>query len=323
MPGVIQRVVLDVDTGIDDALAIMFLSAQMQVELVAAGSVHGNIDARRGALNTLRILELCQRGQVPVAQGAAEPLAQPLRTAWMIHGADGLGNLDAPPPAGAPSGEDAADQLLRLSRESPGALDLLALGPLTNVARAVKQDPEVLSRFRRVVIMGGSGPEGPEWQAQAVDANVDHDPEAADIVFSAPGNLTMVGTNLEPYLGLPEDGLRPLEAAPHAHAAFAWRMLQFYLDVHERWTGRRMAKLWDPLAAAVLCDPSLIESSVAGPVDVVGTERGFRAGWLPDRRRQGRFSVRPDVRIVTAVDSHRFLAEFLAAITAPLPPGAS
>jgi len=79
-----RKILLDVDTGIDDALAIIYLLAKPEVDVVAAGSVHGNIDAHRAALNTLRVMELCGYDHIPVAQGAAEPLAQPLSTAWMV-----------------------------------------------------------------------------------------------------------------------------------------------------------------------------------------------------------------------------------------------
>jgi purine nucleosidase len=318
-----RKILLDVDTGIDDALAITYLLAKPEVDVVAAGSVHGNIDAHRAALNTLRVMELCGYDHIPVAQGAAEPLAQPLSTAWMVHASDELGNLDLPLPAGIPTTERAADQILRLSLESPGEIDLLAVGPLTNVALAISQDSRVLTRFRSVVIMGGSGPASSAAKSStaslAMDANIDHDPEAADIVFSAAGEITMVGTNLEAFLELSERGLNQLEAATHAHSRFAWQVSQFYLDFQEQSGGRRVAKLWDPLAAAILLDDSLVESSFDGKVDVVPSERGFRAMWLPDRRDQGRFDQRPVVRIVTAADAERFVADFLEMLTTPLP----
>ena len=198
-----HRILLDVDTGIDDALAIIYLAASTDVELVAAGSVHGNVDARRAALNTLRVIEVCDRDAVPVAQGAAEALAQPLRIASQVHGEDGLGDMEEPAPSGSPTGEQAADQIVRLSLESPGELDLLAVGPLTHLALAVRRDPEALTRFKSITIMGGSGPQNQHWGALAMDANVDHDPEAADLVFAASGNITMVGTNLSPLSSCP------------------------------------------------------------------------------------------------------------------------
>ena len=145
-------------------------------------------------------------------------------------------------------------------------------------------------------------------------------PEAADVVFAASDNITMVGTNLSPYIELPASGLDQLKAAPHAHSALAWRITQFYADFHERRTGRRGIKLWDPLAAALLLDPSLIDAASDSPVDLLQTDQGFRAVSLDDRRSDGRFDARPDVRIVTAVDSARFVTGFLSALTGALPP---
>ncbi len=313
-----HRILLDVDTGIDDALAIIYLAASAEVEFVAAGSVHGNVDARRAALNTLRVLEVCGYHDVPVALGAAEPLAQPLSVASFVHGEDGLGDVDEPGPSGSPSGEQAADQIVRLGRESPGELELLAVGPLTNLALAVTQDAQALTRFKSVTIMGGSGPQKRDWSMGATDANIDHDPEAADIVFAASDRITMVGTNLSAYIELPASGLDQLKAAPHPHSALASRITQFYAGFHERWTGRRGIKLWDPLAAAILLDPTLVDAAYDSPVDVIKTEQGFRAVGLDDRRSDGRFDARSDVRIVTAVDSGRFVSGCLAALTGPL-----
>ena len=166
--------------------------------------------------------------------------------------------------------------------------------------------------------MGGSGPQKRDWGTGATDANIDHDPEAADIVFSASDQITMVGTNLSSYIELPASGLAALEAAPHAHSALASRITEFYAGFHERWTGRRAIKLWDPLAAAVLLDPTLVDAAYDSPVDVIKTEQGFRAVGLDDRRSDGRFDSRPDVRIVTAVDSGRFVSGCLEALTGPL-----
>ncbi len=313
------RVVLDMDVGIDDALAIMFLAAHDDVEIEALGSIHGNIDAQRGALNGLSVLELCGRPDVPVAQGATEPLNQPLRTGWVVHGTDGIGNMYSPP-EGTITGESAADQILRLSRESPGELHLLATGPLTNLALAATADPEVFTRYKSVVIMGGSGYETLHWGSLTEDPNVDYDPEASDIVYRTPGNYIQIGMNLEPYLVLDETRLPELSNATQPHSEFVWKMLQQYLDFHEKiFVQRRIATLWDPLAAAVLLDPTLIQSSTRRPVDLVPSDLGFRGLGLNDRRAGGRFDERPDVEIVTAVDADRFVNAFLEKLTGPMP----
>lgn len=312
------RLLADMDVGIDDALAIMYIAAHQDVEITALGSIHGNVDTPRAARNALRILELCGRTDVPVAQGALEPLNQPMTTSWRVHGTDGLGNTYPPDPIGTITQEHAADQIVRLGHDAPSELDLLAVGPLTNLAQAVIQDPDALHRYKSVVILGGSGCEGPSWHRLTTDANIDHDPEAADIVFSARANLTMVGVDLEPFLILDETRLLALEKATQSHSAFTWAMIQHYMDFIEQTIGRRVVTLWDPLAAAILLDPTLIQSSVQGVVDIVPSELGYRAMCLRDRRSEGRFDTRPDVRIITAIDAERFVSAFLAAVTGPM-----
>ena len=128
-----RRVVLDMDVGIDDAIAMALLAARDDAEVVALGSVHGNCSVEDSTRNALVVLETCGLADVPVARGAETPLEVPLHLAGFVHGEDGLGDVGFPPPAGRPTGEHAADQIVRLGREQPGELDLLAVGPLTNL----------------------------------------------------------------------------------------------------------------------------------------------------------------------------------------------
>ena len=313
------RVLCDVDVGIDDALALFYLAASPGVDIAAVGSVHGNVDARRAATNALRILEQAGLTGIPVAQGAAEPLGQPLRTSWNVHGGDGLGNTSPPLPSGSVTGESASDQIVRLGLESPGELDLLAVGPMTNLAVALEKDRHALDRFRSVVIMGGSGCEVAGWGDLTVDANIDLDPDAADLVFRIAKNIVMLGVNMEPYLILDEVRLRHLEKANQPHSDFVWAMLQHYIGFVESGIGRRVVTLWDPLAAAVLVDQTLIDSIEERPVDVVPSAKGFRAVGLENRRAAGRFDNRPPVTIVTAVDSDRMIDDVVAKLVGPMP----
>jgi purine nucleosidase len=151
-----RKILLDADVGIDDAIAMLHLAGRSDVELLAVGSVHGNIPSDLAAVNARRLLELCGLDDVPVAYGARRPMAQPLATAEWVHGEDGLGNTNQPAPKRGPVAEDAVSQMLRLTREMPGEIDLLAVGPLTNLGLALCLDPELAGRVRSVVVMGGA-----------------------------------------------------------------------------------------------------------------------------------------------------------------------
>ena len=321
-----MRVLVDADVGIDDAIALVLLAAaRPEVELVAVGSVHGNCSAGDAAQNALRVLELCGLGDVPVALGAAEPLVQPVALAPFVHGHDGLGDVGFPPPRGRVTGEHAADQLVRLAREQPGELDLLALGPLTNLGLALRRDPDVLAAFRSVVVMGGSGPFPRLGVLRQVDANIDHDPDAAALVVGAPRRrLVMVGVNVTMPTVLDEAAIARIAAADTPQAAFVSAILEAYLNFYQHKWGRRVCSVHDPLAAAVLLDASLATQAVDGPVNVVGDGADSRA-WLMRREDGGAPALRahdaPPTTVLTAVDGERFLARLVRALVEPLPGG--
>jgi purine nucleosidase len=314
-----RRVVLDMDVGIDDAIAIALLAARDDCEVVALGSVHGNCSVEDSTRNALVVLEAVGLGDVPVARGAEEPLVVPLHLAGFVHGADGLGDVGFPPPAGAPTGEHAADQIVRLGREQPGELDLLAVGPLTNLGLALQRDPEALARYRSVVLMGGSGPYPAPGVLREFDANIDHDPDAARLVFSAPRQeLVMVGVNVTSPAILDEDGIAAIAAADTPQARLVSAILPFYLDFYRHKWGRRICSMHDPLAAAILADPSYVTEWLEGPVNVIHDGSLARA-WLMAREDGGEIvqdvEPAPPTRVVAAVDDARFNADLLAALT--------
>lgn len=187
------RLLLDVDTGIDDALALAYLASLPEVEFVAVTASPGNVDARQVASNTLALLELCGRPTVEVAVGALVPLGIPLVTTPETHGPQGLGHAVLPPPSGAVSARHAADVWVEAARAQPGELTALITAPLTNFALAIRREPRLPELLGRVVIMGGSffhqGNTTPtaEW-------NTHVDPHAAKEVYAA-------------YRGLPADRL--------------------------------------------------------------------------------------------------------------------
>jgi inosine-uridine nucleoside N-ribohydrolase len=187
------RLLLDVDTGIDDALAVAYLASLPDVEFVAVTASPGNVGAHQVARNTLALLELCGRTGVEVALGADAPLGIPLVTTPETHGPQGIGHAVLPPPSGSVSARHAADAWVEAARAHPGELTALITAPLTNFALAIRREPRLPELLKRVVIMGGSfyhqGNTTPtaEW-------NTHVDPHAAKEVYAA-------------FSGQPEDRL--------------------------------------------------------------------------------------------------------------------
>ena len=318
-----RQVVLDMDVGIDDAIAIALLAARADAEVVALGSVHGNCSIEDATRNALVVLEACGLGAVPVAMGADTPLEVPLHLAGFVHGADGLGDVGFPAPAGRPTGEHAADQLVRLGRERPGELDLLAVGPLTNLGLALRQDRDALARYRSVVIMGGSGPYPEPGVLREFDANIDHDPDAARLVFAAPREeLVMVGVNVTTPAILDEQAIEAIAAADTPQARLVTAILPFYLDFYRHKWGRRICSMHDPLAAAVLLDRGYVTRWLEGPVNVIHDGALARA-WLMAREDGGApvqaIEPTPPTRVAGTADSARFRDDLVAALVSPLP----
>lgn len=277
-----MRITLDCDTGIDDALAIAYLAAQPGTEIVAAGTVHGNVAPTAGACNTLRVFGIVGI-DAPVAVGAGRPLAQPPHLAANVHGDDGLGGCAADlPMPGALAGEAAAVQLVRLAREHPGELTLLAIGPLTNVALALLLEPELPELLAGVVVMGGAVEAAGNITAHA-EANVWHDPEAADLVLGAGFALTLVTLDVTMRALADRAWLDALPAATDPRAAFAARVLAPYADYYITTMGTDGCAMHDPLAAAIAVDPSLAGTRAAR-VDVELRGARTRGATLADLR---------------------------------------
>src|SRR4051794_19817867 len=176
--------ILDVDTGIDDAMALLYACASPDTELVAVTCVAGNVDARQVAENTLAVLELAGRGDVEVALGREVPLVRPLETTPETHGPRGLGHAELPKAKRAGSDRHAVDLLIDEARRRPRELTLVTLGPLTNLALAVLREPELPRLLRSYVLMGGAY-RSPGNTAPTTEWNINVDPDAAKIVFNA------------------------------------------------------------------------------------------------------------------------------------------
>jgi purine nucleosidase len=261
-----KDIILDVDTGIDDALALILAGHLVDdFRIAAVTTVAGNVDFATATENTRAVLGLIRRVDVPVAAGAAGPLVRPLRTATTFHGARGLGPLDVATldvPRAPLVPESAAELIARTARERPGQISLIATGPLTNVALALKMDTALAGRLAEIVIMGGAI-EVAGNASPLAEANFLNDPEAAQIVLAAGITTVLVPLDVTEQVAVTRPRLEALRAAaranPTAVADFAIAILDFYLGASEQY-GRTGCSLHDPLAVLLAARSDFAET---------------------------------------------------------------
>ncbi|HEX9549011.1 MAG TPA: nucleoside hydrolase [Acidimicrobiales bacterium] len=280
------RLILDVDTGTDDAGALLMASTFPGLMLEAALATWGNCSRDRAARNTLAILEAAGRTDVPVYRGCDRPRGPTavVDGAEMVMGRDGLGEVDVADPDGSPTSEPAASALVRMTAESPGHLTLIALAPLTTLAAALDLDPSLPGRLHQLIVMGGAirvaGNSTP-----AAEANIGHDPEAAAKViraFGSPGALAsghlpqLVPLDVTLPSALTAAELDALRASPLPGADLLHRIWQAVWPSGRLETGRD--DVWpahDLLASWCVVDPLVCQWS-AVPLDV---DTGGSAAW--------------------------------------------
>jgi purine nucleosidase len=316
----VRELILDMDIGVDDAIALMYLTTRPNIGIAAVGSVHGNTGAVSAADNGLRLLQLCGLPDVPVAIGAHVPLLRPGVLGPEVHGDDGLGNVAATATAAAtrrPAGESAAEQIVRLARERPGELDILATGPLTNLALALRLEPRLTDLIGSVVVMGGAA-NGIGNMSPVGEANIWKDPEAARMVFEASWPLTMVGLDVTMRTQLDEPAIARIAASDRPLARLTTAILRHYLDFYQTILGyeRRICPLHDPLAAGITADPTLIRRALHADV-VVDCGDDARGMTIVDQRRNGGPAEPPRLAtdVVLEVDSARFVEDLVTALT--------
>ena len=189
-----RKVILDCDPGIDDAFAIAFGCGHPGLELCGVTTVAGNVGLDRTTGNALAVLEFLGRADVPIAAGSPAPLLRPFTDAHDVHGETGLGAARLPAPSRGPVPAHAVDFLIERISGAPGAVTLVATGPLTNIALAVRRYPPLVTEVADFVIMGGSASRGNV--TPAAEFNIWADPEAAAIVFAAGWRVTMAGLDV-------------------------------------------------------------------------------------------------------------------------------
>ena len=186
-----KRIIIDTDPGVDDALTFLLALASPEIQLEALTITQGNVTVERGTRNALAVLELLNARNIPVAQGTSLPLVGPLLASDIVHGSSGLGNAKLPEPQTKPVPQHAIDYLIERFLAEPGELSLFAIGPLTNIALAIRKEPRFANAVKEMVIMGGAIREGGNITPQA-EFNIYTDPYAAHIVFHSGIPITLI-----------------------------------------------------------------------------------------------------------------------------------
>jgi inosine-uridine nucleoside N-ribohydrolase len=277
-----ERIILIVDTGVDDALALALAVRHPRIQLDAVLTTWGNVDLEKVNANTLRVLEWLEAPDVPVYAAAAEPLQCEAFDASDWHGSDGLGGARIPPTTRSAQ-HGGVEYLIRTLREEPKAINVVCTGPFTALALAIQRDSAFVENVKQVVVMGGAA-HLPGNTTPTAEYNVYADPEAAAIVFDQRWPLVMVGLDVTNRVTLSR-----LETA--AIAGMRSREAELVAEVTRHlFLGRQVdaMALHDPLAVAVVVEPGLV-TTAPGPV-VVETRGEHTRGqtivdWRPRRTR--------------------------------------
>ncbi|HEU0303880.1 MAG TPA: nucleoside hydrolase [Gaiellaceae bacterium] len=290
------RILLDCDPGHDDAIAILLALASPEVELLGITTVHGNQTVEKTTRNTLKVLELVGRGDVPVARGAARPLARELVVADHVHGETGLDGPELPEPAAQELTVDAVSFLAE--RLAPGVV-VVPTGPLTNVARLLSDRPE--ARPERIVLMGGAM--GLGNITPAAEFNIWADPEAAAAVFRSGIDVTMVGLDVTHQAILSQERVARLRRMGRVGRVVA-ELLDFFTVFHRETYGWEGSPVHDALAVAALIRPELLET-VHRHVAVETESELCRGRTVVDLYR--RMDAEPMAHVAVGVDTGAFL----------------
>ena len=309
-------------------MAIMLALNSPELDLRAITVVPGNVIAKQGLDNALRMLSLANRCDIPIAAGAQHPLFQKLITAEFWHGKNGLANIELPPSKCKVDARWAPDLIIELVHAFPHEITLVPIGPLTNIALAVEKDPSIAPLAKEVILMGGSVSGGNS--TAVAEANIYGDPEAAQIVFQAGWPLTMVGLDVGDKTLLSRKHLAQLGKTHGPVSDFIYKVAEFLIQLAEKF-GDSGTPMYDPLAVGVAIDASMVTAPLMH-VDVETRGEFTRGQTVASRRNaveknvlhhfpdgdrymvEGLEKVEPNAKVCTEVNAEKFLELFVSRI---------
>ncbi|KAL2487686.1 putative uridine nucleosidase 2 [Forsythia ovata] len=302
-----KKIIIDTDPGIDDAMAIFLALNSPEVEVIGLTTIYGNVYTTLATRNALHLLEIAERIDIPVAEGSHVTITKgtKLRIADFVHGTDGLGNQNFPPPKGKPIDLSAADFLIEQANLYPGKVTVVALGPLTNIALAIQSDPAFVKNIGQIVLLGGAfavnGNVNP-----AAEANIFGDPEAADIVFTSGADVLAVGINVTHQVVLTDADRDKLAESNGKFAQYLNKILDVYFSYHRDAYSTKGVYLHDPTALLAAVNPSLITCTEgAVRVQTTGITKGLTLFYNKQKRFEEvtEWSDKPSVKVAVTVDA--------------------
>lgn len=258
---------IDTDTASDDAVAIVMALRWPDVKVAGISVVNGNVSLVQASVNARYTVELCE-ADVPVYEGADRPLVREVVDATFFHGTDGMGNMNYPEPLTAPQPQHAVDALIDAVRAAPGEITLVTLGPLTNIALAIRKAPDIVEKIPMTYVMGGAAATLGNI-TPAAEYNIWVDPEAAHIVFHSGLPILMVGAeHSRDDANLNDDDIALVRSFDTPLAHFTIDINLFALEANRQWFKESGIGLPDPVTMAIALDPSVCTRRSRHYVDV-------------------------------------------------------
>ncbi len=253
-----KSIILDTDPGIDDSLAILLALASPEISLEGLSVVHGNSSTQQGTINALSVLELAKASYIPVYQGCDLPLVQPSLLAPETHGEQGIGYAKLSAPLGQPKVQKGSDYLIEKIMSSPGEITLVAIGPLTNIALAIRQEPRIVENVKEVFIMGGAiRHEGNTTPLAEFNTYVD--PHAAHIVFNSGMPITLTPLDVTYECVFTKDDLSRLLIIDSPITKFIADATRFYMEFHDEYQSIEGCVINDPMTLALTFMPEICD----------------------------------------------------------------
>jgi inosine-uridine nucleoside N-ribohydrolase len=304
-----RKILIDTDPGIDDAMAIFYALSSPELDVVGVTTIFGNATTETSTYNALALVSLAGRSDIPVARGAESPLVATYGgPVDFVHGADGQGNAGIPASPVSEVGESAAELIVRTVMAAPGEITLVPVGPLTNIALAMRLEPKLAENVREIVLMGGNA-FCPGNVNPSGEANIHNDPEAADIVFGAACPITMAGLDVTQKVQMTRADLARIAGMPNPRAAHLTRILPCYVEFHNRYDGLDGIFVHDSTAISYLLEPDAF-TWAEHPIRVDCGHSFGRAKTIPDvavGNDNEAWAHRTAVRILTGADSRRLV----------------